>query len=578
VSPPTPTPTNTPTQTPTQTKTQTPTPTKTSTQTPTNTPTNTQTPTQTKTQTPSVNFVTYLFTPCCDNPNYPSLIPISVNPNNFDLGDIVTYSGMCWLRTSTISGLSPLTTFNTPDYQTDECLQCLEGEKVICNYEFKDCETSATTIVVSINLGNFNTGGEIIVVSGVCYYNTDVQTNSVSIFNVSEPDYPEGQCATCQSEHQSYYFSSCCYDGAYITVDINPANFSIGQTIAVSDGSGFPLYNMFCFGFTNIPSTDPISTPNYYGTFEYSDCPECITNNPCPINLLSCCSDYEFTFPGFFTTEGETAYMEFSASSTSTGTGFTGCCEVVNTVFNNPRIILENYNFEDFNFFTYEPYFDCPLCYDGHPEIPCPPLVSQTPTRTPTPTITPTITLSPSITPTKTKTPTPTPSVACCPPTINSVSYVGGFNWSVAFSTVGCGTCVATSIIYDTDYLFGSPTSSAGGCATPRTQSIPFTTFYTKMTKYCLGGIESSSSNIYAIINPADGRPTLLYRWSLCCSSPTQYIYVLHKGSIAALAPSGTYTYLGQKYHNPTQVYFGPVTEIKTTTYWSVGGVCDICP
>jgi hypothetical protein len=98
------------------------------------------------------------------------------------------------------------------------------------------------------------------------------------------------------------------------------------------------------------------------------------------------------------------------------------------------------------------------------------------------------------------------------------------------------------------------------------------------MTKYCAGGIESPDSNIYAIINPADAKPTLFYRWQQCCPPPTKYIYILHKGSIAALAPSGIYTYLGVKYQNPTQVYSGPITEIKTSTYWSTGGLCDPCP
>jgi hypothetical protein len=98
------------------------------------------------------------------------------------------------------------------------------------------------------------------------------------------------------------------------------------------------------------------------------------------------------------------------------------------------------------------------------------------------------------------------------------------------------------------------------------------------MVKICSGGRISNDSNIYANLSPSDTRQPHIYRWALCCSSPVRYIYILHYGSIATTPPNGTYTYLGGRYSNPTRVYSGSITEIKTTSYWAVGSICDPCP
>jgi hypothetical protein len=80
---------------------------------------------------------------------------------------------------------------------------------------------------------------------------------------------------------------------------------------------------------------------------------------------------------------------------------------------------------------------------------------------------------------------------------------------------------------------------------------------------------------MYAFLPPPTGivriRPTL-YRWKECCSN--NYLYVLHTGDISNTTPSGVYA----GYHNPVQVTIGPVDVIKSTTYWSSGGLCPPCP
>jgi hypothetical protein len=247
-------------------------------------------------------------------------------------------------------------------------------------------------------------------------------------------------------------------------------------------------------------------------------------------------------------------------------------------------------------------YADCPECL-GTLQTPTPtPTYTPTPTRlTPTPTQTPTYTptytpsktqtptitrtptktstLTNSITPTQTKTQTPTPSVVCCPPTLISVGNVGGTTWAFNFSVTGCGTCVATQITYDNNPFFtGSPVTLSNDCTPSNLESIPLSTFYSRMIKNCSGRFVSNVSNTYAIINSGDVTQPHLYRWALCCSSPTQYIYILHYGSIATTPPNGAYTYLGGIYHNPTRIYSGSITQIKTTSYWSVGSICDPCP
>jgi hypothetical protein len=160
---------------------------------------------------------------------------------------------MCWSRTNTTSGLSPLTTSNTPDYQPGECGDCLTDVKTICNYEFRDCETSATTIVVGINLGFYDINSEQInVISGICYYNTGVQSNSPSVVTLNNPDYEEGECLTCQNENQNYYFSSCCSNDL-VTLNINPSNFTAGQTVAIDINE---TIGATCLGFTKYQVTN----------------------------------------------------------------------------------------------------------------------------------------------------------------------------------------------------------------------------------------------------------------------------------------------------------------------------------
>jgi hypothetical protein len=210
-------------------------------------------------------------------------------------------------------------------------------------------------------------------------------------------------------------------------------------------------------------SVEPLTISTYYKSEpDYGDCDICIALNPCPTNLSSCCSDYEFTLPGVFTESGQTYYIELSASSTSTGIGFTGCCVVVNTIFKFPRTTLENYNIEDLNFSTIDGYGEnaCVSCSGFHPEIPCPPLVSLTPTQTPTLTPTKTPTVTPTQTPSQTKTMTPTKSIACCPPTILSFSSNTAPTYTVYYNATGsCGTCGQVTIQIDDNPFFTSPST-----------------------------------------------------------------------------------------------------------------------
>jgi uncharacterized delta-60 repeat protein len=593
ISPPTPTPTQTPTLTPTQTNTVTPTrtptrtvtptqtltPTQTNTVTPTQTPTNTITPTITQTPTPSVNFVTYLFEVCCDNPNYPSQIPISINPININLGDIVTYSGMCWSRTNTTSGLSPLTTFNSPNYSSGQCGDCLSGYKVICNYEFKDCETSATTLVVGINLENYNINLEQInVISGICYYNTGVQSNSPSVVTLNNPDYNEGQCLTCQDENQNYYFSSCC-SNELVTLNINPSNFTAGQTVAI-DINVDP--GPTCLGFTNIPSDEP--PLQHFDTFDFNNCDICLSTYKCPTMFSSCCSNEIFRFDTDFQNsnfnEGETFYLELSASSISTGTGFTGCTIVVN--MNYRQEIEQQYTIEDLNFSTFEPYStnDCGTCSSFHPEIPCPPQVSQTPTPTPTitlsPSITPTITLSPSITPTQTKTLTPTPSVVCCPPQITGFSALvrPPNQYRIQYSTVGCGTCLGIEIQVDDSPNFPSPTTNSLYICNPNILGEVITIFndppfFIRIRKICNSGLSQWSTIYQYEVNG-------VFRWQKCptIGSPI-YLYTLISPYTSSPGPAARLSYNGNSYVNPTlQTSSSPVDILIAPNSWGSG----ICP
>ena len=589
ISQPTPTPTQTPTLTPTQTNTVTPTrtptrtvtptqtltPTQTNTVTPTQTPTNTITPTITQTPTPSVNFVTYLFEVCCDNPNYPSQIPISINPININLGDIVTYSGMCWSRTNTTSGLSPLTTFNSPNYSSGQCGDCLSGYKVICNYEFKDCETSATTLVVGINLENYNINLEQInVISGICYYNTGVQSNSPSVVTLNNPDYNEGQCLTCQDENQNYYFSSCCSNDL-VTLNINPSNFTAGQTVAI-DINVDP--GATCLGFTNIPSNEP--PLQHFDTFDFNDCDTCISFYECPTMFSSCCSNEIFRFNTDFQFDdfniGQTFYMELSASSISTGTGFTGCTIVVN--MNYRQEIEQQYTIEDLNFPTFVFYGDndCGTCSSDYPEIPCPPQVSQTPTQTPTNTITPSVTVTPTITPTRTGTPTVTPSVSCCPPQITGfIASANPNQYRLSFTTTGCGTCLGIEISVDDSPYFTNPTVNTYYQCTSPPGGLNITIFNTppffiRIRKICVGNSYSSYSKTFFYKTSTQG--TRLITWDKCTGLGPLTLNVLHWGGIELQTPTGTYL----NYFSPSSVLSGLIDEIKTTQYWNPSGTCGV--
>jgi hypothetical protein len=266
--------------------------------------------------------------------------------------------------------------------------------------------------------------------------------------------------------------------------------------------------------------------------------------------------------------EGETAYMEFSASSTSTGTGFTGCCEVVNTVFSNPRIILENYNFEDLNFPTYDPYdnlYECGDCSDDHPEIPCPPLASLTPT--PTPTQTPTV--------------TPTTSIACCPPTILSFQILSLPTYSVTYNATGsCGTCAGVTVQTDTNPFFTSIDTIYGASCTTGVRSFTNTTtppIFIRLIKNCINpNTISSPSNIACYIPPGNTFYRII-RWSRCNGSGPNYWYVLHRGSIRLTTPTGIYEGLkGGDYNNPTVVTTAVIDEIKTSIYWNPSGICTL--
>jgi hypothetical protein len=272
--------------------------------------------------------------------------------------------------------------------------------------------------------------------------------------------------------------------------------------------------------------------------------------------------------------------MELSASSISTGTGFTGCTIVVNK--NYRQEIEQQYTIEDLNFPTFVFYGDndCGTCSSDHPEIPCPPQVSQTPTPTPTitlsPSITPTITLSPSITPTQTKTLTPTPSVVCCPPQITGFSALvrPPNQYRIQYSTVGCGTCLGIEIQVDDSPNFPSPTTNSLYICNPNILGEVITIFndppfFIRIRKICNSGLSQWSTIYQYEVNG-------VFRWQKCptIGSPI-YLYTLINPFTSTPAGSARLSYNGNSYVNPTlQTSSSPVDILIAPNSWGSG----ICP
>jgi hypothetical protein len=295
----------------------------------------------------------------------------------------------------------------------------------------------------------------------------------------------------------------------------------------------------------------------------------------------SCCSNEIFQFNAAAQSEnfneGQTFYMELSGSSTGTGTGFTGCTIVVNKNYN--QNVEQQYGMGDITFIDFYENDNCPDCISNHPELPCPPQVSQTPTPTPTitlsPSITPTVTLSPTITPTQTKTSTPTPSVVCCPPQIIGFTALlrPPNQYRLQYSTAGCGNCLGIEIEVDDSPNFPSPTTNSLYICNPNILGEVITIFnnppfFIRIRKICPSGV-SQSSTIYQY------NVSGVFRWQLCPTTGiTSYLYTLVSPYTQTPAPSAKLSYNGNFYVNPVlQSGFTPVDITIAPSSWG-GGVC----
>ena len=241
----------------------------------------------------------YIFKDCCtDTFEY----TFSINPNNFQVGDIIVYNNICFYLTSTVSVDGSDGFYDVPNFQSGDCSGCTST--YYCDWGvFLDCCTSAVTQVFAIDTGAFNTGDIVVYDDGTgdsCYFWSGITTTStlpVSLYSTSS--YSAGDCGTCISDNQdcceNWIFTSCCDGVTERVYVISPNNFSIDNVII--DPSDNTPWSLTRICDPNIENCDPFEK-ECISSYDYVDCLDYFNSNylslPCGVRqseAQNCCDE-----------------------------------------------------------------------------------------------------------------------------------------------------------------------------------------------------------------------------------------------------------------------------------------------